>query len=251
LESYPPEYNKQFLFSFSPDDQNKIMNKDIKCTKHFKGEDKSQPSYSTPDISSIDSFVSYDDNSLAILLKNGQSSSKKPSFHDYMARFGEEHAKTWLKYTPWKKSLKKEKTGTIRPLHPEETAYFEYAKQYYEFLPTLRSGKHKFHNPPSTWISRYLHLKQPTRYKEIIDCLVQFVKNCKECSKSERSNWNQVLEPLPLGSLERILWATAFLKSTNGVAGKVSCGHFRELVKNAPTLTLGLHQKPYLIAAML
>jgi hypothetical protein len=68
---------------------------------------------------------------------------------------------------------------------------------------------------------------------------------------SERSNWNQVLEPLPLGSLERILWVTAFLKSTNGVADKVSCGHFRELVKNAPTLTLDLHQKPYLIAAML
>jgi hypothetical protein len=168
-----------------------------------------------------------------------------------MARFGKEHAKTWLKYTTWKKSLKKEKTDTIRPLHLEEIAYFEYAKQYYESLPTLCPGKHKFHNPPSTWISRYLHLKQPTRYKEIIDCLVQFVKNCKECSKSERSNWNQVLEPLPLGSLERILWATAFLKSTNGVADKVSCGHFRELVKNAPALTLDLHQKPYLIAAML
>jgi hypothetical protein len=73
-ESYPPEYNKQFLFSFSPDDQNKIMNKDIKFTKHFEGEHKSQPSYSTSDNSSIDSFVSYDDASLAIS-KNGQSSS--------------------------------------------------------------------------------------------------------------------------------------------------------------------------------
>jgi hypothetical protein len=84
------------------------MNEDIKFTKHFEGDDKSQPSYSTSDNSSIDSFVSYDDVSLAIS-KNGQSSSKKPSFHDYMAQFGEEHAETWLKYTTWKKSLKKEK----------------------------------------------------------------------------------------------------------------------------------------------
>jgi hypothetical protein len=86
------------------------MNKDIKFTKHFEGEDKSQPSYSTSDNSSIDSFAYYDDASLAIS-KNGQSSSKKPSFHDYMAQFGKEHAKTWLKYTTWKKSLKKEKTA--------------------------------------------------------------------------------------------------------------------------------------------
>jgi endonuclease III len=44
---------------------------------------------------------------------------------------------------------------------------------------------------------------------------------------------------------------TAFLKSTNDVADKGSCGHFRELVKSAPTLTLDFHQQPYLIAAML
>jgi hypothetical protein len=98
------------LFSFSPDDQNKIMNKDIKLTKHFEGKDKSQPSCSNSDNSSIDSFVSYDDASL-VILKNGQTSLKKPSFQDYMNRFGKEHAKTWfLKYTiPGGNLLKKKK----------------------------------------------------------------------------------------------------------------------------------------------
>jgi endonuclease III len=77
------------------------------------------------------------------------------------------------------------------------------------------------------------------------------VKESKECSRSERSNWNQVLDGLPLGSLERVLWATAFSKSTNGVADKVSCGHFRVLIKNSHALSLNSYQQPYVIAAML
>jgi endonuclease III len=51
--------------------------------------------------------------------------------------------------------------------------------------------------------------------------------------------------------LERVLWATAFLKSTNGVADRVSCGHFRDLIKNSPPLRLDCHNKPLQIAAML
>jgi hypothetical protein len=141
---------------------------------------------------------------------------------DYFDKFGEEHALIWLKYTTWKKNLKKESMGTIRALLAEEIVYFDYARRYYKNLPTLHSGKHNFHNPPRSWLCRYQQLKQPTKYREIIDCLAQFVKESKGCSRTERSNWNQVLDGLPLGSLERVLWATAFLKSTNGVADKVN-----------------------------
>jgi hypothetical protein len=89
-------------------------------------------------------------------------------------------------------------------------------------------------------------MKPPNpRYKLLIDTLQEFVKENALCSQSEQNNWSQVLDPLEIGLLERVLWATAFLKSTNGVADKVSCGHFRQLVKNSPPITLDLHTRPY------
>jgi hypothetical protein len=55
---------------------------------------------------------------------------KKPSYRDYFDKFGEEHALIWLKYTTWKKNLKKESMGTIRALFAEEIVYFDYARRY-------------------------------------------------------------------------------------------------------------------------
>jgi hypothetical protein len=39
-----------------------------------------------------------------------------------------------LKYTTWKKNLKKESMGTIRALLAEEIVYFDYARRYYKSL---------------------------------------------------------------------------------------------------------------------
>jgi hypothetical protein len=58
-------------------------------------------------------------------------------YKDYASKFGDEYAKVWLTYMTWKKTQKKEKTGTACDLYPEEIIYFNYAKKYYEELPTL------------------------------------------------------------------------------------------------------------------
>jgi endonuclease III len=54
-----------------------------------------------------------------------------------------------------------------------------------------------------------------------------------------------------MGSLDRVLWSVAFLKSTNGVADKISCTHFRELIKKSQPIRLDLYKRPLAIAAML
>ena len=82
-----------------------------------------------------------------------------------------------------------------------------------------------------------------------MEALIMFASTW--CSKAQRSNWRLVLSPLKEGSLERVLWALAFLKSTNGVADKVSCGHFQKLIKNDPNISLSLFNNPYYIVAML
>jgi hypothetical protein len=137
------------VFTFAPEDLNKIRNKDVKISKHFEGEDKSQSSYSNLDGSSIGSFESFNSKSQSTIApKFGKKKLKKPSYWDYFDKFGEEPALIWLKYTTWKKNLKKESMGTIRALFAEEIVYFDYARRYYENLPTLRLGKHNFKNPP-------------------------------------------------------------------------------------------------------
>jgi hypothetical protein len=60
-----------------------------------------------------------------------------------------------------------------------------------------------------------------------------------------------VLDPFPIGSQQRFLWALLFLKSTNGVADKVSCGHFCNVIKHHPVLTMEIHKNPLKIASIL
>jgi endonuclease III len=100
-----------------------------------------------------------------------------------------------------------------------------------------------------SWFQRQSILKPPAEYKLLVDELYNF--SIKECSNSERNNWNDVLKPLPIGSLSRILWAIAFLKSTNGVADKVSCGHFRKLISQSPNLSIESYRQPHRLAALM
>jgi endonuclease III len=237
-----------------------ISKEDSKITKSFEGDDKSQLSYSesSHSNSSIDTFESYNSTnalkaSTAIGKNKANKKAKKPSFSGYLSRFGEEHANVWQTYTLWKRQLATEKIGTIRDLYLEEITYFQFAKKYYENIPTKRKGLHNFHNPPQPWLKRYNLLQKPPKphYKVLIDAMLTFVKTSKECSNAERSNWNDVLGSLPMGSLDRVLWSVAFLKSTNGVADKVSCAHFRELIKKSQPIRLDLYKRPLAIAAML
>ena len=59
------------------------------------------------------------------------------------------------------------------------------------------------------------------------------------------------MERLPASSLQQVLWAVAFLKSTNGVADKVSCGHFLKLISKSQDIDLDLYKDPYAIAALI
>jgi endonuclease III len=254
-QSRVPVYNQAIIIDFSSDDKQKMDQEDEKITKEFEGDDKSQSTYS--DSSKLQPFLSDDEEDKSSSHSTHKSltpSRKKPTFADYVENFGEEHAIVWRTYTNWKfahfKGAKKEKTGTLRPLYLEEIEYFEFAKKYYQHLPPLREGKHPYISPPAKWKTRLLDLVVPT-YQNEIDALVEFVSSSKICSKSERSNWNDVLAPLHHGSLERVLWSIAFLKSTNGVADKVSCGHFRELIRQNPHLPIRIHEDLHAIAAML
>jgi hypothetical protein len=55
---------------------------------------------------------------------------KKTWYTDYFDKFGEEHAQIWLKHTTWKKSPRKETTGTIQALFAEEIVFFDNARRY-------------------------------------------------------------------------------------------------------------------------
>jgi endonuclease III len=87
-----------------------------------------------------------------------------------------------------------------------------------------------------------------------MDSLIQFA--AVHCRYAYRNNWNSVLRPMDPGSLERTLWALAFLKSTNGVADAVSCGHFRTLIalskaNKAVQISLDLCDSPLVIASLI
>jgi hypothetical protein len=89
-----PQFKWQFVVTFAPEDLNKIRNKDVKISKHFEGEDKSQSSYSNSDVSSIGSFESFNSKTHPLFFapKFGKKKLKKPSYWDYFDKFGEEHA---------------------------------------------------------------------------------------------------------------------------------------------------------------
>jgi endonuclease III len=85
-----------------------------------------------------------------------------------------------------------------------------------------------------------------------MDALIHFpTVVCKDCIAAERNRWEDVLSPFPIGSLQRVLWAVAFLKSTNGVADKVSCGHFRAVISKFPSFSLEIYKDPQTLAAIL
>jgi hypothetical protein len=149
--------------------------------------------------------------------------------------------------------LPTEKIGTIQPLLPEELRYFQvFQKLYGGRLQATREKDHNFIKPPLTWIKRKAEFVPPNNYMSQMDALIHFSKVvCKDCISAERNRWEDVLAPFEIGSLERVLWAVAFLKSTNGVADKVSCGHFRAVIAKYPSLSLEVYKEPYTLAAIL
>jgi hypothetical protein len=250
-------FNPGFYFpepvqiDFSPEDLAKMKAEDPQTTKKFNGEDRSQSTYTQPtqDSDRID------------MVTGRKIKSKKPTREQIEKRFNPEYAdallayqqakREWLQTRPkFRQTRLFEPIGTVRKLLPFELDYFIFMRNHYSGLPTLRKKTHYFTNPPKTWLDRYSNFTPPlSTFYEDIDLLSDFVES--SCKKAERNNWMKVLAPFPVGSLQRFLWALFFLKSTNGVADKVSCGHFVKVVANHPPLTLAIHRDPELVASII
>jgi hypothetical protein len=145
-----------------------------------------------------------------------------------------------------------EPIGMVRPLLPFEYGYFSYMENHYKDLPTIRNKPCPFKEPPRTWLERYQELdkvKVENEFYKDIAALQEF--SSKYCKDAQRHHWRKVLEPLELGSETRFIWALLFLKSTNGVADVVSCGHFQAVIAKHPPLTLEVYKNPQLIASIL
>jgi hypothetical protein len=128
----------------------------------------------------------------------------------------------------------------------------EFAQRYYKYLPAICARDHYFIKPPMPWIKRKEALIPPQNFISQMDALIHFSRiDCKDCISAERNRWDDVLQPFPIGSLQRLIWAIALLKSNNGVADKVSCGHFRAVIKKFPKLSLDIYKEPHTIAAIL
>jgi hypothetical protein len=78
---------------------------------------------------------------------------------------------------------------------------------------------------------RYKKMKQklPKTVLEQIQSLHKYAK--ENCGEEERMGWGLVLQDLKLDTEERFAWALLFIKSTNGVADKVTCNHFRKAIE--------------------
>jgi hypothetical protein len=101
------------------------------------------------------------------------------------------------------------------------------------------------------WIKRKEALIPPQNFNSQMDALIHFsTVNCNACISAEQNQWEDVLQPFPIGSLQRLLWAVAFLKSTNGVADKVSCGHFCAVIKTFPKLSPDVYKEPHTTAIL-
>jgi hypothetical protein len=165
-------------------------------------------------------------------------------------RFSVEYADALMAYQKARMTLKKEKIGTVRPLLPWERAYYDFMEPRYSTLPTIRKKAHYFIQPPRTWIFRYEQFKPPVTFYNDMDALSTFA--AKHCFREERNNWRKVLEHFNIGSPERFIWGLFFLKSTNGVADKVSCGHFLKVISNnPPPLSLAIYKNPEIIASII
>jgi hypothetical protein len=254
MRTSPPKkpYNPPIIqFDFTVADLEKMNNEDPKITQKFNGDDKSQSTYEQSTLASLDD-ISY----LQLNLETGaQKSSKKPppTFQQIEARFDTTYAEALFSYQKAKQEIKKpDPIGTVRPLRPFELDYFNYMSDHYQNLPTIRKKNHFFNNPPQTWIKRYEAFNIPTTFYSDIDLLYDFAAN--HCPLAERNNWRKVLAPVSSSTelkVERFIWALLFLKSTNGVADKVSCGHFSKVVKDHPPITLQIYKDPLLIASIL
>lgn len=232
----PPEKE----FEFNLDDKEKLDAETITKKEKYDPEIRSESEYSQSTFQST----------LFRPRSSDGKKHKKPTFEELENKYGVDYAEEWRVYSTWKKeSAPKERIGTIRPLCPEEIRYFDFFSLRYKDLPTIREEKHKLLNPPKSWIQRRSDLTIPTNYNNVIDKMAIFSRS--ECPNAQRNNWDKVLSPLKVGSLERLLWATAFLKSTNGVADKVSCSHFLALINRSAIFPLEIYKEPFLIAAMI
>jgi hypothetical protein len=220
----------------------KLKSEDPETTQKYNPEDG-------PDLSYTQSTTSSSLSSSSVLSKSSKKKHKKPTYKDYYNRYREEHALIWQTYVEWKKVLPKEDMGSSRPLLQQELIYFEYTKRNYESLPVTRDKPHSFTQPPLSWKLRYASCPIPSNFTNVMDELIQFSK--KYCATMERNNWEKVLKPLEISSLEHLLWAIAFLKSTNGVADTVSCGHSRKLIANCLEIKLEIYKFLLRIAAMI
>jgi hypothetical protein len=224
------------VFHFSPEDVSKMKKEDPRISKKFEGEDATQSTYTMSTVSST----------------HGGTKKKKhkPTYSDYLKKFGVEYADAQLKYSLFRAQMKAKGVGDFRQLVSEELEYYYFMKTYYEDVPALRDQIHPCSNPPAAWVRRFKSFQPPTTFESDLATLLIFSK--RNCGDMERNNWESVLESLPLGSVSRFVLALFFIKSTNGVSDKVSCPHFKELaVTISHLLTLQIYLEPLVIAAIL
>ena len=232
----------------------KINQEDPKTTQKYMGEDASQSTFTTP-TSDLDSDSDSEQSLNESHTNNGKRNTKpkgKSTHAQYAKKFDIEYANALFSYHEQKKNRKKrDPIGTIRDLLPFEEAYFTYMENHYRDIPTIRKNEHDYNRPPRTWLLRFGKFRRPNTeaFESDIQLLLHFATTC--CPSAQRNNWLEVLSPFKIGTTERFLWALLFLKSTNGVADKVSCGHFRLVVKNHPPISMDLYKEPLKIASIL
>jgi hypothetical protein len=239
-------------FAFLPDDLAKIQDEPQEIQEQYNDPDNaSQSTYSSgQSLSSLDSLLTIKNGSIKINIH------KKPTRESLAKRYDEEHAEVYMAYNTSKKDHEqrsaktKEAIGTVRYLLPFEITYFDFMKKYYIDQPVFRGKDSHFIAPPKSWQNRLEVLaKPPNNFYSDMDLLIEFSN--KFCSRAERNRWREVLEPFAVNTTERFIWALLFLKSTNGVADKVSCGHFTRVVRNHPAISLDIYKDPKQIAGIL
>ena len=197
------------------------------------------------------SSVSLDDDEYAII--NTTSLPKhKMVFDEVVAKYGTVYAQIRRDYLNHRRTLVAETIGNYRALIAHETLYFDFMYPRYPDK-AIRPKPHKCLTPPLIWKIRYAALQPPSTLdlNLIVQCGIFVSENC---AKAERNNWLLVVDRYEIGSIVRFVWCLLFIKCTNGVSDKVSCGHFKILVQNVDTVAmygLELYKHPKLIAAIL
>jgi hypothetical protein len=123
-------------------------------------------------------------------------------------------------------------------------------EKMYSHRSVTRKKPHPYIKPPKSWIEKYNQLTTPPEsFYEDITLLHNFTT--RKCTTAERNNWMDVLIRFEIGTQERFIWALLFLKSTNGVADKVSCRHFQRVIESEGALPFDIYKDPYCIASIL